>query len=224
MAKKIDKKQLDEPDKLQLLFLSARNYITRHKTRIYAGAGIFLFVVLITCGWYLYKFNYEKNAGKIYSKISETALKAESPESQQTVIKEYRDLITRYPRSRASLLTRFRLANLYFSLNEIDAAILAYKDFLKESPADSDLVTLAYNALGACHEIKKNYKESLEAFDNAINTNTSGSFEALNYINIARVHEAMNAPEKAAEFYRKALGRTTDPLTTLYLKRKVSEL
>jgi tetratricopeptide (TPR) repeat protein len=224
MGKKIDKKQLDEPDKLQLLFLSARTFTERHKTRIYAGTGIFFFILVLIGGWYLYRLNYEKSAGKIYSKIFEAAQKAESPDADQTAIKEYKDLITQYPQSRAAVLARYRLGNLYFARQEIDGAILAYKDFLKESPADSDLVTLAYNALGACHEAKKNFKEAIESLEIAMKTNTASSFEALNYINIARVHEAMNSPEKAVEFYRKALGKTTDPLTTLYLKRKISIL
>jgi tetratricopeptide (TPR) repeat protein len=121
-------------------------------------------------------------------------------------------------------LVRYRLGNLYFGRHDIDGAILAYKDFLNESPADSDLVTLAYNALGACHEVKNNFKEAIESLEIAMKTNTASSFEALNYISIARVHEAMNSPERAVEFYRKALGKTTDPLTTLYLKRKISIL
>jgi tetratricopeptide (TPR) repeat protein len=224
MGKKIDKKQLDEPDKLQLLFLSARTFTERHKIRIYAGTGIFFFILVLIGGWYLYRLNYEKNAGKIYSKIFETLQKAQSPDGDQTAIKEYKDLIIQYPQSRSAILARYRLGNLYFARHEIDSAILAYKDFLNESPADSDLVTLAYNALGACHEAKKDFKESLESFESAMKTNTASSFEALNYISIARVHEAMNSPEKAVEFYRKALGKTTDPLTTLYLKRKISIL
>jgi len=224
MVKKIDKKELNEPDKLQLFFLSARAFTERHKTRIYAGAGVFFLILALMGGWYLYRQNYEKNAGKIYSKISETAQKAGSPDGDQAAIKEYKDLIAQYPQSRAAVVARYRLGHLYFSRQEIDEAILAYKDFLNESPADNDLVTLAYNALGACHEVKKDFKEALESLENAMKTKTASSFEALNYISIARVHEAMNNPEKAVEFYRKALGKTTDPLTTLYLKRKISVL
>ena len=229
MGKKIDKKQLDEPDKLQLIFLSARAFMERHKSRIYAGAGIFLFVLAMIGGWTLYRINYEKSAGKIYSKIFETAQKAESqkaesPDADQAAIKEYKDLIVQYPRSRAAVLARYRLGNHYFSRHEFDAAILAYKDFLNESPADNDLVTLAYHALGACHEAKKNFKEAIESLEMAMKTTTASSFEALNYISIARVHEAMNSPQKAVEFYQKALGKTTDPLMTLFLKRKISVL
>lgn len=224
MVKKIDKKQLDEPDKLQLIFLSARALTERHRTRIYAGTGIFFFILVLIGGWYLYRLNYEKSAGQIYSKIFETAQKAGSPDGDQAAIKEYKDLIVQYPQSRAAVVARYRLGHLYFGRQEIDEAILAYKDFLNQSPADNDLVTLAYNALGACHEVKKDFNKALESLENAMKTYTASSFEALNYISIARVHEAMNSPEKAVEFYRKALGKTTDPLTTLYLKRKISIL
>jgi tetratricopeptide (TPR) repeat protein len=224
MGKKIDKKQLNEPDKLQLFFLSARTFMEKHKTRIYSGIGIFLFVIVMIGGWYLYRLNYEKSAGKIYSKIFETTQKAETPAGDQIAIKEYKDLIIQYPQSRVAVLARYRLGNLYFARHEIDEAILAYKDFLNESPVDSDLVTLAYNALGACHEAKHNFKESLESIESAMKTNTAPSFETLNYTSIARVLEAMNMPEKAVEFYRKALGKTSDPLMILFLKRKISIL
>jgi tetratricopeptide (TPR) repeat protein len=83
---------------------------------------------------------------------------------------------------------------------------------------------LAYNAIGTSHEVKKNFKESIEAYDNAIKKDSAKSFEALNCIGIARVYEAMKDPARAVEFYRKALGKTIDPLTTLYLKRKISIL
>lgn len=224
MAKKIDKKQLDEPDKLQRFFLSAREFTQRHRTRIYLGTGVFFLLLVLVGGWHLYRLNYEKNAAKVYAKIFETAQKAGSPAGDQAAIKEYKELISDYPRSPAAVIARYRLGNLYFNGRAIDEAILAYQAFLKESPADSDLVTLAHHALGACHEAKKNFKEALQSYEIAMNTKTASSFEALNYLSIARVHEAMSSPEKAVEFYRKALGKTTDPLTTLYIKRRIAIL
>ena len=69
-----------------------------------------------------------------------------------------------------------------------------------------------------------NLNKALESYDLAMKTRAAPSFEALNYSNIARIYEAKNDPVKAAEFYRKALGKTTDPLMTLYLKRKLAIL
>jgi tetratricopeptide (TPR) repeat protein len=224
MAAKIDKKELEEPDKLQLFFLSIRAFAERNRTAIYTGTGIFVFLVLLAGGWYAYQLNYETSAGKIYTHILETAMKAGSPSGDTAAIKGYKDLVGQYPRSGAAVAAYYRLGNLYFGRNEIDAAIAAYQDFLKKAPLESDLVTLAYNSLGSCYEIKKDFSKAVELFENAVKTSSGSSFEAMNYESIARVYEAMNNPVKAVEFYQKALGKTTDPLMTLYLKRKISIL
>ncbi len=161
---KLDKKDLTEPDKLQLFFLSIRTFVEKHRMRIYAGAGIFILILLLAGGWHLYQLNYETSAGKMYSKVFDTAQKAGSPSGDPAAIQGYKDLIPKYPRSRAAVTAYYRLGNLYFGRHEIDAAIGAYQDFLKKAPVDSDLVTLAYNGLGACHELKKDFNKALESY------------------------------------------------------------
>jgi tetratricopeptide (TPR) repeat protein len=224
MTTKIEKKDLTEPDKLQLFFLSIRTFVETHRMRIYVGAGIFFLIVLLAGGGYLYQLNYETGAGKIYDRVFEAAAKA-GPQSGDTVaIKGFKDLITQYPRSNAAVTAYYRLGNLYFSRREFDAAVGAYVEFLKKAPPQSDLITLAYSGLGACQEAKKDFNKALESYERAMKSNTASSFEALNFSNIARIYEAMNNPAKAVEYYQKALGKTTDPLMTLYLKRKISIL
>jgi tetratricopeptide (TPR) repeat protein len=83
---------------------------------------------------------------------------------------------------------------------------------------------LAYNDLGSCHEIKKDFNKAIQLYEKALKSKASSSFEAINYGGIASVYEKMNNPAKATEFYQKALGKTKDPLMTLYLKRKISLL
>ncbi|MDO9230394.1 MAG: tetratricopeptide repeat protein [Syntrophales bacterium] len=224
MAAKMDKHELNEPDKLQLLFLRVRAFIEQHRTRIYAGGGIFILIALLAGGWYLYRIYYQTSAGKIYNQIFEAAAKAGSPAGDMAAIKGYKDLISRYPRSLAAVTAYYRLGNLYFGRREYDAAIGAYQDFLRNTSAESDLMTLAYSGLGASQEAKNDLNKALESYDLAMKTRTAPSFEALNYSNIARIHEAKNDSVKAAEFYRKALEKTMDPLMTLYLKRKLAIL
>jgi tetratricopeptide (TPR) repeat protein len=224
MATKIDKKELAEPDKLQLFFLSIRAFVETHRTRIYAGAGILVLIILLAGGWYIYQLNYETIAGKLYNQVFDTAAKADPSSGNTAAIKGYKDLITRYPRSDAAVTAYYRLGNLYFSRQEFDTAIGAYQEFLKEAPPQSDLITLANSGLGNCQEAKKDFNKALEFYEKAMKTNTASSFEALNYSNVARIYEELKNPAKAAEFYRKALGKTTDPLMTLYLKRKIAIL
>ena len=225
MAKtKIDKKALEEPDKLQLFFLNIREFVDKHRSRIYTVTGIFIAIVLLAGGWYLYQQNYETSAGKIYTRVLETAMKAPSPAGDAAAINGYKDLIARYPRSRAATMAYYRLGNLYFDRNEFDSAIIAYRDFLSKAPVDSDLVTLAYNEMGSCYEVKKDFNKAIESYEMAMKSKMASSFDALTYGGIARVYEKMNNPAKAIEFYQKALGKTKDPLMTLYLKRKISLL
>jgi len=224
MVDKLDKKDLSEPDQLQLLFIKVRTFIENHKKRLYVGSGIAGIIFLLAGGWYLYQLNYETRAEKSYAKVFEAAQKAGSPAGDPVTIKGYKDLILQYPHSRAAVTAHYRLGNLHFSRHEIDAAILAYESFLNKASTDNDLVTLAYSSLGACYEEMKNFNKALESLDKAMKTNTASSFEVLNYISTARVYEAMNNPLKALEFYRKALEKTTDSIMTLYLKRKISTL
>jgi tetratricopeptide (TPR) repeat protein len=224
MTTKIDKKDLTEPDKLQLFLLSIRTFMETHRIRIYAGAGIFFLIVLLAGGVYLYQLNYETAAGKIENRVFESAAKAGPSTGDTAAIQGYKDLIEQYPRSHAATTAHYRLGNLYFNRSEFDAAIGAYGDFLKKAPPQSDLVTLAYDGLGACYEAKKDFSKALESYERALKADAASSFEGLNFSNVARIYEAMNNPAKAAEFYRKALSKTTDPLMTLYLKRKISIL
>lgn len=224
MAAKMDKHELNEPDKLQIFFLRVRAFTEKHRVRIYAGSGIFILIALLAGGWYLYRDHYQTSAGKVYNQIIEASGKAGSPAGDAEAIKGYKDLISRYPRSRAAVMANYRLGNLYSGRREYDAAISAYQDFLRNASAESDLMTLAYSGLGACQEAKKDLNKALEYYDLAMKTSAALSFEVLNYSNLARVYEAKNDHAKAAEFYRKALDKTTDPLMILFLKRKLAIL
>ena len=224
MAAKMDKHELNEPDKLQLFFLRIRAFAGKHRARIYAGGGIFILIALLAGGWYLYRIYYQTGAGKIYNQIIEAAAKTGSPAGDAAAIKGYKDLISQYPRSRAAVTAYYRLGNLYFGRREYDAAIGAYQNFLRNTSAESDLMPLAYSGLGASQEAKNDLNKALESYDLAMKTRAAPSFEALNYSNIARIYETKKDSVKAAEFYRKALEKTTDPLMTLYLKRKLSIL
>ncbi len=224
MPEKTDRKDLVEPDKLQLLLMAVRGFAERNRMKIYTGAGIFLVVLVLAGGYYWYQSNYEAKAGKLYSGIFESAMKAGTSAADAQAIKGYKELIDQYPRSHAAVLAYYRLGNLYVRKQEIDSAITSYKEFIQRAPKDSDLNVLAYSGLGACYEAKKDLKNALESFQKALSFSAAPSFESYSNGNIARVYEAMNNPQKAVECYQKALAKTTDPMMVLYLKRKIATL
>ena len=221
MAAKTNQKELAEPDKLQLYFLSLRTFAGKHRLRILVGAGLFLLIILLSGGWYIYQLQYERAAGKVYSRVFETTIKGAVTESD--LIKNYKDLIAQYPRSHAAVTAQYRLGNIYLNRREIASATKAYEDFLSKAPPNSDLRTLAFNGLGTAYEIAKDHEQALKYFEKALETNAAPSFEALNYNNLGRIYETVKNYPKAAEYYSKALDKTTDPLIKLYLKRKIAQ-
>lgn len=224
MTTKLDKNELNEPDKLQLFFLSLQTFVNTHKTRIMMTTGFFILVFVLASGWYLYQRHNESSAQKMFFAIADAHMKAGSPASDEVAITGFKEVIAKYPRSQASLSARYKLANLYAVRKEWDFAIATYQDYLSQADSGNELMSLAYNGLGACFEAKKEYDKALNQFEKALHANGASSFESLHFGSIARVHEEMNNNTKAVEFYKKALEKTSDPMMTLYLKRKIALL
>jgi tetratricopeptide (TPR) repeat protein len=220
----VDKKLEDDlkaQDKLQIFFMRFTVFISENKQKALIALGIVCFVLLGITGWFFYQANYEKSAEKLYTKAHNDSL---NMKGAQDALKLFKDVTTQYPSSNAALLAHYRLGNYYFYLNDIDSSISSYQAFIKHSPADTDLVPLAYTGLGYCYEYKGDYKTALQYYEKAEKSKAGVNFESMNYRNIARSYEALNDRAKALEYYQKALGKTSDPLVERFIKRKISIL
>ena len=224
MTNKLEKKELEEPDKLTVLFLKIRSFIETHRSKIYLGAGIAAVIFLLAGGIYLYRANYENSAAGFYNGILTAHAKVGSPAGDEALTKGLKELISKYPRSNSASLGHYRLGNLSYSRRAYNEAEASYHAFIKRASPDNDLIALAYSGLGACAEQKKELKKALEFYDLAMKTKAASSFEGVNYFNIARVYEGLKDNKKAAEFYQKALLKTTDPVRSILIKRKLSLL
>jgi tetratricopeptide (TPR) repeat protein len=217
MAEKLSKRELKEPDKFQVMLSEIVLYLTENRKKLYIAGAVFVAILVIAGGWYLYDLDTEKSAQQLYTR----AYYAATGEGATGIFK---DVLEKYPRSQAAVLTSYRLAGLYYQQKDFDAAIRHYEAFLQKTPDKSDLRTIAYMGLGHCYEAKKDFKNALAAFEKAASSKTGDVFAGLNDQNIARVYEAMNDPAKALEYYQKALTKNADPLSELLIKRKIATL
>lgn len=224
MTNKQEKKELEAPDQLTVFLMKIRAFIETHRSRIYMGAGVVAVLFLLAGGVYFYQMNYENKAANIYNDIFTAQIRATSPDAADAAIKGYNEMISKYSRSDAAMLAHYSLANLYFKKQDYDHAKSAYQKFIDRASADNDLLTLAYQGLGACEEKKKDFKKALEYYEMAMKTTSAASFQFLNYQNAARIYEALKDNKKALEFYQKALSKTADPVKSMLLKRKISSL
>ena len=224
MTSKQEKKELEAPDQLTVFLMKIRAFIETHRSRIFIGAGAVAVLFLLAGGVYFYQMNYEKKAANLYNDIFNAQIKATSPDAADVAIKGYNEMISKYSRSDAAMLAHYRLANLHFKKQDYDNAKSSYQKFIDRASSDNDLLTLAYHGLGACEEMKKDFKKALEYYEMAMKTKAAASFEFLNYQNAARMYEVLKDNKKAVDFYQKALSKTADPVKTILLKRKISSL
>lgn len=219
MAGKLTKQELKEPDKFQVLLSRIMMFLTEYRQKLYIAGAILLLLVVAFGGWYLYDASMEKSAHAIYLRIY--ALNADDDKAAIDILKE---VVSKYPSSRAAALSNYRLGNLYFRQNDFNAAVKAFEAFLKQTPDKSDLKPLAYIGLGFSYEAVKDYKNALAAFEKVPGTRSGSVYEGANDQNIARVYEAMNDRAKALEYYKKALAKNTDPFSEMLIKRKIATL
>lgn len=224
MARKITKKEIEKPDSLQLALKRIATYVKENKTKIYLISGLITLIIAISFGWYFYRMNYENNAQKLYVKVNLITMKLtmQGDKPDQNILNMYREVITQFPGSKAAMMVRYQMGNMYYNLGDIESSIKEYNEFLKEVPDGSDLKALAYIGLGYCYESKKDLKDALDSFEKAANSKSDGSFEGITYRNIARIYDEMDNKGKALEYYKKALDKTSDPSMKHLLKRKIA--
>jgi tetratricopeptide (TPR) repeat protein len=224
MTAKMSQKELAEPDKFQVAMQEALAYASTHKKMIIATSASIAVLILVVLGWFFYDRDYETSAMIFYNGISEKSMRNPAAVNQKQSIDGYKDLIEKYPRSKAAQFARYRLGNLYFQGGDIEKAISLYDSFIKKSSPRSDLTCLAYTGLGYCCEAKKDYQKALIYFEKALKVREGNPFEGTSERNIARTYEEMSERSKALEHYRKALEKTADPATKRLIDQKIAIL
>jgi tetratricopeptide (TPR) repeat protein len=213
MARKIKKKDLKKPDRFQTFFGKSIRYVSENRNKFLISSGIFILIILSLSGWHLYRLNYEDSAQRMYLSASGS--------NNNDKIEIYKEVVKKYPRSNAALMSLYNMGNIYFNLNDIDKSINAYREFIEKSHGDNVLITLAYVGLGYCYEAGGDFDKALELLNNPIKHGVGGLWEGIIYRNMARIYEEMNKPKEALGCYKKALNQTADPVMEALIKRKI---
>jgi tetratricopeptide (TPR) repeat protein len=225
MAGKITKKELKEPDFLQVELAKLVQFFMKHQAKVYILLLFFLLGAVVEAGWYLYKLNYERSAQKVYSQVETLSLKSNAAQRESAkLVDGFRNVVSKYPRSKAALHSYYQLGNLYLNANQPDLAIRAYDEFIKRASDKNYLKVFAYTGKGYCHEMKKDFKEALLSLESALKMPDGDILQGQIYRDMALVYEEMNDQKKSLEYYRKALEKTSDPTMGSIIKRKIAAI
>lgn len=229
MADKLTKKKLEQPDEFHTIGWHILQYISEHKKNFYLAGAIVLLVIILSGGWYLYRLDYENRAQSLYSSAYNSYSVPGNPKEDMRgaylkALGIYEELVKEYPGSHAASLALYNMGNLYFNVDNMEKAIESYRAFLKRSGKHDILISLAHHGLGYCYEETEDYDNALKSFETS-NKGVQGTrLEYINYANIARIYEKTGKQKEAVEFYRKAAGKTNDPIIEMVVKAKIASL
>jgi len=225
MSSKLTKEELNSPDAFQSTFERISDYVVANKTRVTIIAVALLSAIVIAAGIYFAWGYYSNSALKLYAKAQDNILRSgDNKDVMNENVKIYKDLAENYSYSWSGQMAQYHLANIYYGNGELDKAIAAYEKFISKARNDKTGVKfLALTSLAYAYEAKKDYKSALKYFEEAQNVYNVG-FEMIALRNIARAYEELNNKEKALEYYKKALEKTSEPSTSMFIKRKISSL
>lgn len=222
---KMNPKATTEPDAFQAGLHYVLSLFQARKKQFYVGLGVLLCCVLIAVGWYIYRQDYEKSAQRLYD-VAFGIYQSSPPgkEGYLRAIARYREVVEKYPGSKAAANALFSMGNLYYRLQDTDQAIRAYEDFLNASGRKDDLRSLAYNGLAYSYEEKGELQKALEAYENSLKTPLGSAFIGVTYSNMGRIYIEMKDKKKALENFRKAKEQKNDPVMDALISRKIAEL
>lgn len=225
MANKATKEKITKPDKIQVLLGQISNYVLTHKRNIAIATTIVVAVFLLIGGWAYYRQTEETKAMNLYSKaVMETIRIRMAGQDATAAVKPMQEVIEKYPSTEAATLARYRIGNSYLKAGQIDAALKAFQDYLRNKSGENELTILVYNGLGNCYEAKKDYKNALLEYERALNAKAGKPFAGDILANLARTYEAMKDNKKAVEYYQKSMDKTNDPAMKLIIGRKIAIL
>ncbi|WP_367359176.1 YfgM family protein [Syntrophus buswellii] len=223
MSKK-DVEELKKPDQFQVFFNKLLDYYALNRKKVLLMAGAVMGLLAVVVAWGTYRHYYQKHAWEQYVKIEGTAVKESSSNPANELIKNYKRVISNYPDSQAANLSYYRLGNLYFDQNDLDASISSYETFLANASDQNELKVLAYSGLSYCHEAKKDFQKALQALQQAEKIEAVRSLETFVYRDMGRIYEKMGNSKEALKSYQKALEQSADPTFTMFIKRKIALL
>ncbi|MBN2060046.1 MAG: tetratricopeptide repeat protein [Deltaproteobacteria bacterium] len=199
------KELLKKPDEF-LTFSGKMILLAKEHSRqlIYVGI-ILLAAIVIYLGFNSYTRYINKKGQETYNLAYYGMLKnmaSDKPKEEMAGIEEnLNKVIEKYGRSKTANLALPELAYIKFLKNEIDEAIILYKEFIDQLSDDDPYVPLGRIALAACYEEKMDYDKAIQTLE-YITSGSDDFFKEQAMLSLARIYRASGKKEKSDEILK----------------------
>jgi len=114
----------------------------------------------------------------------------------------YDEIVEKYPRTATAMVAQYESGNVYFELEEHDAAEKRYRSFLEKYPGRKDLTGLVHLRMGYLNQKKGDPASAVNHFKTAYEMENGKSKDQAGF-ELGRTLEQTGKKEEAMEIYKK---------------------
>ena len=202
------KKQPQEQDTLMRLLSRISQLVAQNKRKVYGSLSVIVIIGVVVLGFHHFERLAEDKAYTLFDQGLTTYLNSESKEqaksSDELRIKDFDEVLQRYPKTNAARLTSLAYGNYYYNKEQYDKAIALYTQAFQASHEYPLMQAFILNSIGCCYEEKKDYKTASEYFLKVIDLE-DGFLKDMAHFHLGRVYEAIGDKPAALMHYKKVV-------------------
>ena len=200
------KKELEQPDEVQVFLNKVLQYVMHHKTQLISAFGFLLFAVFVVYGLSSYAASNENKASVLFDnakqKYATTVEASGAVDAYSSVEMDYIRLLKEYPSTSASKFAQIQFANISYDAGKFDKAIDLYQTAIKEFDADHPFRNLLLSGLAYSYAGKKDYEPAVKYFTKLV-SGTSNVLKDDALFNLGLIYEKQGKKEKSTEAFKK---------------------
>ena len=205
VGKKIDRKQLKQPDEFITLSAKILEWGQTNSRQISMGIIAVAVIVCAVAGYRFFDSRAETKAfamlyqaDRAYDNSLQKAA-ANNPVDDK-IISAYQEIVDKYPTKSAGRIARKTLADIHFDAGQYDQATRLFEHSLKDFEKDQFYRSMLLNDLALAHEANTNGQEAQKYFE-LITEQPDAPVVDQALFHLAGWYEKKGEPEKARELY-----------------------
>ncbi|MBU0993680.1 MAG: tetratricopeptide repeat protein [Proteobacteria bacterium] len=217
------KKELMEPDELEVFLKRSLERMIQHKTQFTIGVIVFLAIILMVSGLFYYMKNKEmKGSMALAQLISQYEMSSKSANLPTEFFDKFKTFMDTYSGTRSAEFAALRYANICYQEGKYDDAIVFYKKALKQFKKDTALTSIMLCNLGYAYQGKKDYETAKTYFEQVANQNSALLKEDVLF-NLGLIYEQTGDKAKMDKSFSQLLSFDKSRNYLDIVKEKISE-
>ncbi len=211
--RKITRKELKQPDEFLSFWARTYQWVRHHEKEFLVGLACLLTIAAAAWAVSAHARNRQERASRLLARAQALLGPVTTPGSGEDqkpadradqALPLLQKLVEDFDGTKASRVGRLLLARIRFNRGQYDAAIDAYREFLRAGGEPSDLRVMAWEGLAYAYEAKGEYEKAAEYYEK-LTSEQGVPTRGWAYLGLGRCYERLGRVQQAAEAYEALL-------------------